>query len=271
MLNRIMFGLSALSMTLLVSSAVAYCPEGHGTPATTVAAKAEGEKKGGCAHAAGGECCKKKAQLAAATGTSEGSGGCPHAQKALARESKVEAVLTSLPSVKYRVGDADTCCSKAAAAMLTSAGPNAKMTYVVGEEAFDTEAAANVKLASLLEKQLADMQSMQFAAGSDCGRCPAHAKEVAAKTNSKIAYRVGGVDFAEQAQAEKALKLICEAASTVSMTCKAEGKAVDCKDGANVTYVVGDSETNSKDTATLLTLQAKIRKTVETAVATLEA
>lgn len=271
MLNRIMLGLSALSMAFLVTSAVAFCPEEHGTQGTAVAAKSEGEKKGGCAHAAGGECCKKKAMLAAGTGTSEGSGGCPHAQKALAREAKVEAVLASLPSVKYRVGDTDTCCSKAANAMLTSAGPDAKMKYVVGDEAFDTEAAANVKLASLLEKQLADMQSMQFSAGGDCGRCPMHAKEVAAKTNSKIAYRVGGVDFPEQEKAEKALKLVSEAASAVSVICKADGKAVDCKDGANVTYVVGEDETNSKDVATLMTLQAKIRKTVETAVATLEA
>lgn len=283
MLNRIVCGLSALTLAFYVSSAAAYCPEGHGhgqghgaksarvaSDVVDKASKEEAAKKGGCAKEASGGCCKKKAQLASA---SAGEGGCSHAKKALTREEKVEAVLASLPAVKYRVGDSDTCCSKAASAMLASAGANAKMKYVVGEEVFETEAAAQAKLASLLEKQLADMQTMQFAAGGECGRCPMHAREVAKKTNSQIAYRVGGIDFTEKEKAEKALKLVNEVASSVKMSCKVDGKLVDCpsscsaSDKAQIVYVVGEEETPCRETAVLKTLQAKIRKAVEAAAA----
>ena len=89
------------------------------------------------------------------------------------------------------------------------------MQYVIGEETFDCKNKASAKLVSLYEKEISNLQSMQFAVGKDCFRCPMTAKGKAKSAGSKIAYRVGGFDFAEKNKAEKALKLIAEAVADI--------------------------------------------------------
>lgn len=296
MIKSILGGLGVIGFAAyLSSSAGAFCPEkcSHGAKTAQLAsapagepapAAATGEKKPDCHHESGApagankECCKKKG---AQTASAEGSAPCAHAAKSGGCGSKttapaassVEAALASMPSMKYRVGESDMCCPNAAKAMAASGEKPQPIKYVVGQEVFDNEPAAKVKLVAALESHLQDLQSMQFAVNGECLRCPMSAKELAAKTQSKMNYRVAGFDFAEQEKAEKAVALATEAAQKVQMVCKVDGKQVECNsapaagspEAAKVTIVVEDQEVNSMETAKMLALQAKIRRAVEAA------
>ncbi len=250
-------------------------------------AKTASAKKGGCG--AGCSCdkgakltagkdkapCHKSAELTAGKGKSpchKGAqltkdGGCPI-------QKKVDAILTSMPTMKYRVGDKTMGCSKSAAAMAEKA--NTSVEYVVGDETMGSETEATVTLTKLLEEQLGNMQTMQYVVGDHCGQCPMTAKSLAKKSGTKMAYRVGGFDFEKKEDAQKVVKLVSEAIAEVQMSYKVDGKSFNCsksagakckKTGAKMTYVIGDDETCCKITATLKHAEAKIRKVVETAAA----
>ncbi len=216
--------------------------------AKTVAAKAG--KKG---------CCPKKGKTVA------DKGGCPI-------EAKTKAVLASMPAIEYRVGSEVIGCSKSAAAMAEKSGK--PLEYVIGKENFNSEGEAKIRLASLLEEAATDMQSMQYVAGGKCGRCPMTAKGIAKSTGTKVAYRVGGVDFEKKEDAERVAKLVADALKSVAMTYKVDGKTFHCdkmagakckKSGKKMTYVIGDQETGCATSAKLMQAQAKVRKIIETA------
>lgn len=256
------FAMGALFVGFVAAGAWAFCPDenAHGRKAVTTASST-GEHKGGCGH-------KNTAVAGEATGAP-----CAHASKSSGcckskNKSAVEAVLASMPTMKYQVGEEVTCCPNAAKAMASaSEGSPKAVKYRVGEEAFETEQAATVKLAAVLQKHLDEMQAMQFSVAGETCYCPMRAKELASSKNTTMAYRVGGFDFAEREKAEKAMKLAAEAANSVQLVCKTGDKNVECNSAADakLTYVVGESETDSKEAAQLLALQAKIRKVVETA------
>ncbi len=182
----------------------------------------------------------------------------------------VDAVIASLPKMQYRVGSETTCCSMTAKMMAKKSGK--AMEFVVGDDAFADRNKAAVKLVSLLEKELESMQAMQFAVGSDCVRCPMTAKRIAKKQNSKVAYRVGGVDFQDKVQAEEAVKLASAAAGDVKMSYKVADKSFCCdkmagahvkKTGKKMRFVVGDDEVEGADDAKIALVSAKIRRVVE--------
>ena len=221
--------------------------------AKTVAAKAG--KKGCCGK------CDKKAKTVA------DKGGCPVSAKS-------KAVLASMPAIEYRVGDDVTGCSKSAAAMAEKSGK--PLEYVIGKENFKNGGEAIVRLTTLLEETATDMQSVQYVAGGKCGRCPMTAKSVAKSTGTKVAYRVGGVDFDKKEDAQKVAKLVADAVKSVAMTYKVDGKTFHCnktagakckKSGKKMTYVVGDQETGCATSAKLMQARAKVRKIIETASA----
>lgn len=278
-----------LAAGLLVGSAWAYPQSGncekHKKGATVVKsdAKAGAEqvaKKGGCGKSAttvsdSKAPCSKKSTVLAADGAK--TKPCPLTGKPIEEKDcpiakKVEAVLASLPSMKYRVGDETTCCSHAAAAMAKTA--DKPIQYVVGENTFDKEGDAMVKLTSLLEAEVESLKTVQFATAGKCYRCPVTAKNMAKKSNDKVVYRVGGVDFDDKETAEKVVKLASEKLSAVSMKYKVGEKSFCCdkmagaevkQSGKKMLFVVDGEETDCPTAAKINLARAQIRKIVETA------
>ena len=171
-------------------------------------------------------CCGKSAKTVASNTPCSAKGKKSLATGECPIGKRVKAVLASLPTMKYKIGDEVIGCSHSAAAMAKDSGKS--MQYVIGEETFDCKNKASAKLVSLYEKEISNLQSMQFAVGKDCFRCPMTAKGKAKSAGSKIAYRVGGFDFAEKNKAEKALKLIAEAVADVKMSYKVGEKSFGC-------------------------------------------
>jgi len=230
-------------------------------------------KKGGCgshgATTAGDQApCSKKCAKKTATlvkDDADGHGGCPV-------EKKVQTVLASLPSMKYRVGDDTTCCSKSASEMAEKTGK--PLQYVVGDQTYGSEEEAMAALTKSLEKEAESMASMQFAAGGKCYGCPMSAKDAAKKAGGKVVYRVGGVDFEDKAKAESAVKLVSEKVASLKMSYKVGDSSFCCdkmagsaakKAGKKMLYVVDGEETPCAKTAQLKLVQAKIRTIIETA------
>ena len=250
-------------------SEVAATATGKSTPCGKKAAALAAQKDKPCC----GKCGKKDAKLAAKGGCSKpcgksADGGCPI-------DKKVEAVLASMPSMKYRVGDEVTGCSKSAKALAKKSGK--PLGFVVGDNVLSDEDEALGKLTALLESEAQTMRSLQFVAGGKCSRCPMTAKDIAKKTGTTVAYRVGGVDFSKKADAEKALARINDVIANVKMEYKVDGKTYGCdkmagskckKSGKKMTYLVGSEETPCQVTAKRMLAEAKVRKIVEAAVST---
>ena len=220
----------------------------------TVADKA-GPAKGGCSRP-----CSGKAATAAS------SEGCPVAKK-------IEALLASMPAMKYRVNGEVTGCSKSAESMAKKA--DKPIEFLVGEDVLTDRGEATARLTALLDKEAETLQSLQFVAGGKCHRCPMTAKSVAVSTKTALAYRVGGVDFKKKEDAEKALASVRDALASVRMEYKVDGKTYGCSKsagakckeaGKKMRYVIGEDETGFQTTAKLKLAERKVRKIVETAV-----
>lgn len=195
---------------------------------------------------------------------------------AYAADSKIEAILAALPSIKYQVGDDVTCCPHAAAAMAKTAGK--PIQYLIGDTVLKSEGEAKVQLTTLLDKELSALTSLRYTVGGDCVGCPVTAKSMAKKANKTIAYRVGGFDFADKAKAETVAKLVATAADDVKMTYDVSGKSFGCdkmagsrskETGKPMTFVIGDEKTPCGTSAKLMLTQAKIRAIVAAAAAAL--
>lgn len=238
------------------------CHKGAKTVADKAKAGSNKPCSGKCGKGCTKDCCKKGATLTA--GKDDGGSNGRH----------MEALLASMPSMKYRIGDEVIHCSKSAEAMAGKSGK--AIEYLVGEKAFADKAEAIAKLTALLETEVQTLQTMQFVAGGKCHFCPVTAKSVAKKTNTSLAYRVGGFDFAKKQDAEKALQLVHDAVGEVKIAYKVDGKTYGCsktagskckKTGKKMTYLVGKEETCCEKSAQLMLTEAKIRTIVETAAA----
>lgn len=299
MIKHVMTGLAALGLMAYVSSVAAFCPNdcphsktkaalashSAGEPATgegksggcqhaAPAAAEEAAKSGGCQHggaatadgAAKSGCCQKN--KGAAVAGAEGSKPCAHVKKSggCGSANPVDAVLASMPAMKYRVGTEETNCPNAAKAMAETT-KGAAVQYVVGDEVFTEEKPATVKLASMIEKQIDDLKSVQFSVNGECMRCPMQAKEMAEKAKTQVAYKVGGFEFADREKAERASKAAAEAVTSVQLACKVDGQPQDCMKvsggAAKISFVVGSDETESREQADLMVLQARARAVVE--------
>jgi len=270
--SNLLSGFGLLVLLAFVTSAPACPPESKGSSQDQGSAAVAGDKPGGCQHKSG------DASLAG-----DKAGGCakkyPFAKpgsSGSAPESPVEVVLASMPSMKYRVGTADMCCSKTAEE--TAAKTGSTIQYVVADKAFESKIEANVALAALLEAEVDKFQTVQFSVGGKCSRCPIEAKELAKQANTQIAYRVGGFDYPEQTKAEMVSKLVVNALGEVKMSYKV-GDASFCCDkmagakaketGKAMTFVVGKDETCCQATARLMLAQAKLHIIIATAAAAL--
>lgn len=188
----------------------------------------------------------------------------------------IEAILASMPSMKYRIGDELTCCSKGAAAMALKA--DKPIQYVVGEKLFEKETDAMVALTGLLDERVAELKTIQYSVNGKCGRCPLSAKAIAKKANTQVAYVVGGTEFGDQAKAAKAVKLVSDAVANMMMTYKVGDSSYRCGKSASVkageagkkmSFVVGSEATCCEVSAKLMLAKAKVRAAVEAAAAAL--
>ena len=257
----------------------------HGASATTVADKTP------CGPDCDKPCCKKDAKTVAKKGgcgkgcgkssttTAAKTGGCGQNRTAIARTSpispvsqRVQAVLASMPTMKYRVGTETTGCVETAAAMAEKAGT--KLEYVVGEETTSDQGEAIARLAAMIEKEAETLQTMQFVAGGKASLCPMTAKTLAKETDSPITYRIGGTDFETKEHAERAAQRIQTTLASLKMEYKVDGKVYGCsktagakckESGAMMTYVIGDEETRCEKTAQLKLAEAKVRAIAEAA------
>jgi enamine deaminase RidA (YjgF/YER057c/UK114 family) len=224
----------------------------------------------------GGCCAGKTATAGSCSGDKSAcTGGCGSAKLACDKSKfagQVQAVFTSLPSVKYRVGDQTVACGESAKKMAADAGK--PIQYVVGDQVFENRHDAMARLAGLLEAEAEAMQSVQYSVGGECSRCPMTAKSMADKANKPIRYRVAGVDFADKDMAEKAVQLVKDAAAGVKLSYKVGEKSFCCdkmagaeakKVSAPVHYVVGESEVADDAEAQVVLVNERIRTMVEAA------
>ena len=266
------------------------CAHSRATTVAETSPAAAGCKAGckGCAHAKSKSApcsASKEATTASATPCGKKCGedcakNCPHAKARLAAASagegcssakKVNAILASMPTIRYRVGDETTSCPKHAKAI---AGSGGSLQYVVGDEAFASEDEAVKKLAEILDHEVAKLQAVEFVVADESYQCPMTAKRVASTKNTKIVYRVAGFDFDSRDEADKMALLAKEAVGGVKMTYKVGDESFCCDKMASakaketkksIVYQIGDSSTPCAVTAKRLLAEAKLRAVVETA------
>ena len=223
-------------------------------------------------------CAKKKAgMVAAGPGGGASSGGCAkpcHGGSSVTASASeaAKAVLASMPTVKYRVGEQKMCCPNAA--LVAAKTENKPVEYLVGKEAFKTQAEADAHLVTLYEKEIESMIAVKYSVGGESTQCPHAAKSMADSSKAPIAYKVGGVEFADRAKAEAAVKLVADAAASVKMSYKVDGKPFCCDkmagdaaktEGKPIVFVIGSDEIAEESAAKLVFAQAKIRAIVEAA------
>ncbi|MGB0715087.1 MAG: hypothetical protein ACPGXK_04360 [Phycisphaerae bacterium] len=228
-------------------------------------ASADEKKPCSASKAAAKGGCSKKCGMTGKTVAAK-EGGCPIG-------AKVDAILASMPEMKYSVGEKTMCCPKAA--KYAAEKEHKTMMYTIGKEHFKSEGEAMAKLASMMEEEIKHMQSVRYSVGGECSRCPMTAKSMAKKSGKKMMYTVAGVEFECSDKAAAAAKAATEAASEVKMAYKVGDKTFPCskmagskckKDGAKMTYLVGDDETCCETQAKILHAKAQVRAMVQAAM-----
>ena len=200
-------------------------------------------------------------------GKSQGSSCCRTAS------GKFQALLASLPAMTYRVGDLSTNCYETA--MLKAKETESPVKFMVEEKLYDSQNDAAKALTDLMEKRVTAMTSVSYVAGDETFHCSVSAKQVADKAKTKVRYRLAGFDFDDRAQATKAAEKAADAAKSVAMSFKADGKSVSCAasskaSGKTVTYCVGKQETTCEVTARRMLVATRIGTIVETVAASLQ-
>jgi hypothetical protein len=174
----------------------------------------------------------------------------------------------------YRVGDTATHCSLQAETIARKTGQ--PIHYAVGDRTFDNQGEAKLKLASLLEKEIDTLKTVQYVAGGEYHHCPRTAKKIAEANGDKVAYRVAGFDFQCRDKAESVAKLVSDRLAEVKMSYRVGDDSFCCdkmaartaqKTGNPVHYVVDGEETSCEKTAKLMLSEAMIRAAVLTAAA----
>lgn len=216
--------------------------------------------KAGCSGACPKGCPKCSSKIGAKL-----VGSKPTCGKA-ARADQIETILASFPKMTYKVGGLETCCFKSASTKAASTG--GKMKFLVDGKSYETRGKAEVALAGLTTEKVNEMARVQFVAGNKCYKCPITAAKIAKDGKAKVKYRLAGFDFDDQDQAGKVATKVQAAMSGIKMTYMSEGKPVICLKsckaaGKKVTYVVGDQETQSEESAKLMLAEFIARTIVE--------
>ncbi len=181
-------------------------------------------------------CCAAKSACA--------SGSCP-----------VETAMAKLPKMTYLVGTEATCCSKSADALAkTTEQP---IQYVVGDEKFDSQAAAMTLLVSKTEAMVSEFTTASKCehsgtttiAGHSC-KCPVEAGETVKKVNSAVALVVMNYKVGEE-----------------TCSCPNAAKTMAKKAGVTPVFVVDGVETSCEATARLALARAKYKAAIQAVAA----
>jgi hypothetical protein len=151
--------------------------------------------------------------------TAEGEKGkCPYATAACdaAAKAALTRVTESLPKMTYTVGDFSTCCEKTAAAK--SEETKTPVTYVVAGTAYESEPAANAKLAELLEAEIAKLTTVQYDVAGESYACPREAANVAQSKNTQVHYLLAGFEFDSKDKADAAAKAVADAVAKLAQS-----------------------------------------------------
>ena len=167
----------------------------------------------------------------------------------------VSAAMTKLPSLVYKVGDKEVCCSKSAAALAKKA--EQPVSFIVGDDTFENEEKAYVALVKSTEKFVenfatphkCEASGTTTIAGKKCG-CSVKAGETAklvkaAMKKVSLSYKVG----------------------EESCHCPTQAAALAKKSGEEKMFVVSGKSTSCEMTARLNLARAKYKAAVEALVA----
>lgn len=155
--------------------------------------------------------------------------------------------MKKLPVIHYMVGEERACCAGSAATMAKA--KSLPIVYKVGDDAFDSEETAYVKLVEVTEKFVND-----FATPCKC--------EVSGKTT------IAGETCDCPVKAGEKTELVKAAMEKVSLTykvgketcgCPVTAKEMAAKAGETVSYVVGDEECGCEYQARLMVAHAKYK------------
>jgi hypothetical protein len=222
------------------SKTVADKPAGFGGGAATVvdarsscSASCGKGCSGSCGQSCDKPCCQKSATLTSDKVVKSGCSGSKTVTKSTANEPDIEAVLASFPSMKYRIGDETIGCSKSAESVAKQ--NHQPIHYLVGDSAFENKAEAKAKLASLLEKEIENLKTVQFVVGGKCHHCPITARKIAEVNGENVIYRVGGLDFDSKDRAESVSELVGQKLADVKMTYKVGDESFCCDKMAGMT------------------------------------
>ena len=262
----------AIAFAASVNACDKKCSKKDGkTVATTVAAKTvAGTDSAKTVATVSSPCCGKKGKSgdkASAAKFNCHKNGAKLTAGAKCNKGRAAAVLASMPSMSYRVGEFESHCKYTATAKAEET--KAALTFVVDGKAYDSNGDAEVALASLLTDRANEMSEVKLTVGDQTFACPHAAQGVADKSNAKVGYQLAGFDFSDKDKANKLADKLRETISSAAVTVKADGKTVSCAKsaraaGKTVTYVVGDEETPCEKHAKLLLAQKLVRTIVET-------
>ena len=132
-------------------------------------------------------------------------------------QANLDALIASLPTVKYRVGTYETRHLEFAVPLVKHTGQ--AMSYAVAQESFASKSPAEERLVTRLEHHVKELQTIQEVKLNDSPFVYTKVlrKSVAAP-NETVRYRVGGLEFPDQARAKRALQRIGEEISNLEGT-----------------------------------------------------
>lgn len=207
------------------------------------------------------KCCDSKSgceskQACELTKDCESKKGCCPGKSACSSEScPVETAMAKLPKMTYLVGTEATCCSESAETLAKAA--DQPIQFVVGDETFDSKAAAMTVLVSTTEAMVAEFTSASKCevsgtttiAGRTC-KCPVEAGQTVEKVNSAVTLVVMNYKVGEE-----------------TCSCPCAAKTLAKKAGVSPVFVVDGVETSCELTARLALARAKYKAAVQ-AIAT---
>jgi len=176
-------------------------------------------------------------------------------ESACCKGCPVTAAMAKLPTMTYRVGTENVCCSESAAKMAKE--KKTALHFVVGEKVFEDKTQAYTSLVEQTESMVND-----FVTPKTCATSGTHT--------------VAGKSCKCSVQAGKTAELVKTAIKDIKMTYAVGEKSCNCPNeagslaktsGKEMTYVVGKESTCCNMTARLTLAKAKYKAAVQALVA----
>ncbi|UCG32503.1 MAG: hypothetical protein JSU68_12660 [Phycisphaerales bacterium] len=207
--------------------------------------------------------CSKSCTKAAAGKSGCGESGTAHLKACAWKPDSCHSLAKLVPTMTYKVGDKETCCSKEAAKL---AGENGKIEYLVMGETYANKAEATKAVTNLMNALTEELLTVHMVVDGESFECPKAAKQKADGTHSKVQYVALRRTFDTSESALAAIEKAKETLNDVDVTYVVDGKNMKCtktaqkcaKEGKKVECHVGDKTTSCPVEADMLVAQAKL-------------